>query len=67
MWKSSPTDIRTCFFFFRDTMLQALRFVTQGAGAKVDAAVRKNITTVLLGMLGHDEVLTGRRIQPDAG
>lgn len=48
-------------------MLQALRFVTQGAGAKVDAAVRKNITTVLLGMLGHDEVLMGWRIQPDAG
>ncbi|XP_063000268.1 stalled ribosome sensor GCN1 isoform X1 [Elgaria multicarinata webbii] len=42
----------------RDTMLQALRFVTQGAGAKVDAAVRKTITTVLLGMLGHDEDAT---------
>ncbi|XP_038618375.1 eIF-2-alpha kinase activator GCN1 [Tachyglossus aculeatus] len=42
----------------RDTMLQALRFVTQGAGAKVDAAIRKNITTVLLGMLGHDEDAT---------
>ncbi|XP_044304801.1 eIF-2-alpha kinase activator GCN1 [Varanus komodoensis] len=42
----------------RDTMLQALRFVTQGAGAKVDATVRKNITTVLLGMLGHDEDAT---------
>ncbi|XP_053225790.1 eIF-2-alpha kinase activator GCN1 isoform X2 [Podarcis raffonei] len=42
----------------RDTMLQALRFVTQSAGAKVDAAVRKNITTVLLGMLGHDEDAT---------
>ncbi|KAH0625453.1 hypothetical protein JD844_014982 [Phrynosoma platyrhinos] len=42
----------------QDTMLQALRFVTQGAGAKVDAAVRKNITTVLLGMLGHDEDAT---------
>ncbi|KAF7238424.1 eIF-2-alpha kinase activator GCN1 [Varanus komodoensis] len=39
-------------------MLQALRFVTQGAGAKVDATVRKNITTVLLGMLGHDEDAT---------
>lgn len=38
-------------------MLQALRFVTRGAGAKVDAAIRKNISTVLLGMLGHDEVL----------
>lgn len=37
-------------------MLQALRFVTRGAGAKVDAAIRKNISTVLLGMLGHDEV-----------
>uniref|UniRef100_A0A8C8VR02 TOG domain-containing protein n=1 Tax=Pelusios castaneus TaxID=367368 RepID=A0A8C8VR02_9SAUR len=42
----------------RDTMLQALRFVTQGAGAKVDATIRKNITTVLLGMLGHDEDAT---------
>lgn len=38
-------------------MLQALRFVTRGAGAKVDAAIRKNISTLLLGMLGHDEVL----------
>lgn len=46
----------------RDTMLQALRFVTRGAGAKVDAAIRKNISTVLLGMLGHDEVL----LQPAA-
>ncbi|XP_065273696.1 stalled ribosome sensor GCN1 [Emys orbicularis] len=42
----------------RDTMLQALRFVTQGAGAKVDATIRKTITTVLLGMLGHDEDAT---------
>uniref|UniRef100_A0A8U7NTN0 GCN1 activator of EIF2AK4 n=1 Tax=Corvus moneduloides TaxID=1196302 RepID=A0A8U7NTN0_CORMO len=41
----------------RDTMLQALRFVTRGAGAKVDAAIRKNISVVLLGMLGHDECL----------
>lgn len=38
-------------------MLQALRFVIQGAGAKVDPAIKKNITTTLLGMLGHDEVL----------
>lgn len=37
-------------------MLQALRFVIQGAGSKVDPAIRKNITTTLLGMLGHDEV-----------
>ncbi|NXK45456.1 GCN1 kinase, partial [Chauna torquata] len=42
----------------RDTMLQALRFVTRGAGGKVDAAIRKNISTVLLGMLGHDEDAT---------
>ncbi|XP_030316225.1 eIF-2-alpha kinase activator GCN1 isoform X2 [Calypte anna] len=42
----------------RDTMLQALRFVTRGAGAKVDAAIRKNISTLLLGMLGHDEDAT---------
>lgn len=40
----------------RETMLQALRFVIQGAGSKVDPAIRKNITTTLLGMLGHDEV-----------
>jgi len=37
-------------------MLQALRFVIQGAGAKVDPSIRKSITTTLLGMLGHDEV-----------
>uniref|UniRef100_A0A9J8BCH5 GCN1 activator of EIF2AK4 n=1 Tax=Cyprinus carpio carpio TaxID=630221 RepID=A0A9J8BCH5_CYPCA len=41
----------------RETMLQALRFVIQGAGAKVDPTIRKNITTTLLGMLGHDESL----------
>ncbi|XP_008140997.2 eIF-2-alpha kinase activator GCN1 [Eptesicus fuscus] len=39
----------------RDTMLQALRFVIQGAGAKVDAGIRKNIVSLLLSMLGHDE------------
>uniref|UniRef100_G1SPJ5 Stalled ribosome sensor GCN1 n=2 Tax=Oryctolagus cuniculus TaxID=9986 RepID=G1SPJ5_RABIT len=39
----------------RDTMLQALRFVIQGAGAKVDAAIRKNIVSLLLNLLGHDE------------
>lgn len=43
-------------------MLQALRFVTRGAGAKVDAAIRKNISMVLLGMLGHDEVPLQPRI-----
>ncbi|KAM8866194.1 stalled ribosome sensor GCN1 isoform 2-T2 [Synchiropus picturatus] len=42
----------------RETMLQALRFVIQGAGSKVDPAIRKNITTTLLGMLGHDEDAT---------
>uniref|UniRef100_A0A670ZWJ1 GCN1 activator of EIF2AK4 n=1 Tax=Pseudonaja textilis TaxID=8673 RepID=A0A670ZWJ1_PSETE len=42
----------------RDTMLQALRFVTQGAGAKVDAAVRKSIVSMLLSMLGHEEDAT---------
>ncbi|XP_043924837.1 eIF-2-alpha kinase activator GCN1 [Protopterus annectens] len=42
----------------RETMLQALRFVIQGAGAKVDAAIRKNITCALLGMLGHEEDMT---------
>lgn len=40
----------------RETMLQALRFVIQGAGSKVDPTIRKSITTTLLGMLGHDEV-----------
>uniref|UniRef100_A0A3Q3F6D5 GCN1 activator of EIF2AK4 n=1 Tax=Kryptolebias marmoratus TaxID=37003 RepID=A0A3Q3F6D5_KRYMA len=44
--------------FPRETMLQALRFVIQGAGSKVDPAIRKNITTTLLGMLGHDEDAT---------
>nr|XP_003478419.1 eIF-2-alpha kinase activator GCN1 isoform X1 [Cavia porcellus] len=39
----------------RDTMLQALRFVIQGAGAKVDTVIRKNIVSLLLSMLGHDE------------
>lgn len=43
-------------WFCRDTMLQALRFVIQGAGAKVDAVIRKNIISLLLSMLGHDEV-----------
>ncbi|XP_026540403.1 eIF-2-alpha kinase activator GCN1 [Notechis scutatus] len=42
----------------RDTMLQALRFVTQGAGGKVDAAVRKSIISMLLSMLGHEEDAT---------
>ncbi|KAM6931319.1 stalled ribosome sensor GCN1 [Xenentodon cancila] len=42
----------------RETMLQALRFVIQGAGSKVDPAIRKNITNALLGMLGHDEDAT---------
>lgn len=37
-------------------MLQALRFVIQGAGAKVDPAIKKTMTAMLLGMLGHDEV-----------
>lgn len=43
-------------------MLQALRFVIQGAGAKVDVVIRKNIVSLLLSMLGHDEVQ-----QVDAG
>ncbi|XP_069038064.1 stalled ribosome sensor GCN1 [Lepisosteus oculatus] len=42
----------------RETMLQALRFVIQGAGGKVDPTIRKNITTTLLSMLGHDEDAT---------
>lgn len=44
-------------------MLQALRFVIQGAGAKVDVVIRKNIVSLLLSMLGHDEV----RLQVDGG
>lgn len=44
-------------------MLQALRFVIQGAGAKVDAVIRKNIVSLLLSMLGHDEV----RLQLEGG
>uniref|UniRef100_A0A673JAN4 EIF-2-alpha kinase activator GCN1-like n=1 Tax=Sinocyclocheilus rhinocerous TaxID=307959 RepID=A0A673JAN4_9TELE len=47
----------------RETMLQALRFVIQGAGAKVDPTIRKNITTTLLGMLGHDEVQLLKALQ----
>ena len=47
---------RACWFC-RDTMLQALRFVIQGAGAKVDVVIRTNIVSLLLSMLGHDEVL----------
>ncbi|XP_053784029.1 stalled ribosome sensor GCN1 [Desmodus rotundus] len=39
----------------RDTMLQALRFVIQGAGSKVDMVIRKSIISLLLSMLGHDE------------
>lgn len=50
-------------WFCRDTMLQALRFVIQGAGAKVDAVIRKNIVSLLLSLLGHDEV----RLQGDGG
>ncbi|KAK2840962.1 hypothetical protein Q7C36_012541 [Tachysurus vachellii] len=42
----------------RETMLQALRFVIQGAGAKVDPAIKKTMTTMLLGMLDHDEDAT---------
>jgi hypothetical protein len=49
--------IKMMHCFPRDTMLQALRFVIQGAGAKVDAVIRKNIVSLLLSMLGHDEVL----------
>lgn len=37
-------------------MLQALRFVIQGAGAKVDVVIRKSIVSLLLSTLGHDEV-----------
>ena len=50
-------------WFCRDTMLQALRFVIQGAGAKVDVVIRKSIVSLLLSTLGHDEV----QRQVDAG
>ncbi|KAM4051160.1 stalled ribosome sensor GCN1 isoform 1-T1 [Anomaloglossus baeobatrachus] len=42
----------------RETMLQAVRFIIQGGGGKMDAAIRKNYVTMLLGMLGHDEDAT---------
>ncbi|XP_039627562.1 eIF-2-alpha kinase activator GCN1 isoform X1 [Polypterus senegalus] len=42
----------------RETMLQALRFVIQGAGGKVDSTIRRSMTTTLLSMLGHDEDAT---------
>lgn len=50
-------------FCCRETMLQALRFVIQGAGSKVDPAIKKSIITTLLGMLGHDEVRLVYRTQ----
>lgn len=55
----SHARVVLCYPSHRETMLQALRFVIQGAGSKVDPAIRKNITTTLLGMLGHDEVCQG--------
>ncbi|XP_075424511.1 stalled ribosome sensor GCN1 isoform X2 [Ascaphus truei] len=42
----------------RETMLQAVRFLIQGAGGKVDGAIRKSYVTLLLSMLGHDEDAT---------
>ncbi len=62
MYLSSVENVILCSsvtllsLFCRETMLQALRFVIQGAGAKVDPTIRKNIITTLLSMLGHDEV-----------
>lgn len=38
-------------------MLQAVRFIIQGGGGKMDATIRKNYVTMLIGMLGHDEVV----------
>eukprot|EP00079_Xenopus_tropicalis_P029628 XP_012825198.1 PREDICTED: eIF-2-alpha kinase activator GCN1 [Xenopus tropicalis] len=42
----------------RETMLQAVRFIIQGGGGKIDGAIRKSYVTLLLGMLGHDEDAT---------
>ncbi|XP_077317570.1 stalled ribosome sensor GCN1 [Lithobates pipiens] len=42
----------------RETMLQAVRFIIQGGGGKIDAAIRKNYVSMLIGMLGHDEDAT---------
>ncbi|XP_068094819.1 stalled ribosome sensor GCN1 [Hyperolius riggenbachi] len=42
----------------RETMLQAVRFIIQGGGGKIDAAIRKSYITLLIGMLGHDEDAT---------
>lgn len=42
---------------FRETMLQAVRFIIQGGGGKIDAALRKSYVSLLIGMLGHDEVI----------
>ncbi|KAM4708063.1 stalled ribosome sensor GCN1 [Discoglossus pictus] len=42
----------------RETMLQAVRFIVQGGGGKMDAAIRKSYVTLLMGMLGHDEDAT---------
>ncbi|XP_075070961.1 stalled ribosome sensor GCN1 [Mixophyes fleayi] len=42
----------------RETMLQAVRFIIRGGGGKIDAAIRKNYVSMLIGMLGHDEDAT---------
>ncbi|KAM4808080.1 stalled ribosome sensor GCN1 [Rhinophrynus dorsalis] len=42
----------------RETMLQAVRFIIQGGGGKMDAAIRKSYVTLLIGMMGHDEDAT---------
>ncbi|XP_053558036.1 eIF-2-alpha kinase activator GCN1 [Bombina bombina] len=42
----------------RETMLQAVRFLIQGGGGKMDGTIRKNYITLLIGMLGHDEDAT---------
>lgn len=56
---SGEPGAKACVSSHRDTMLQALRFVIQGAGSKVDAAIRKSLVSLLLSMLGHDEVRRG--------
>ncbi|CAH2295310.1 eIF-2-alpha kinase activator GCN1 [Pelobates cultripes] len=52
-------NIRTCEDSgVRETMLQAVRFLIQGGGGKMDATIRKNFVTLLIQMLGHDEDAT---------
>lgn len=44
--------------FFRDTMLQALRFCLTGAGSKMAEPLKKQASSSLLSMLGSQEETT---------